>query len=46
MKALRDEILLLSGQIFDLSKWKLLAVASFAVVGLGWGDIKAGKLAG
>lgn len=38
----RQEILQLSAQIFDLAKWKLIAVSSVALVGLGWGAIQPG----
>ncbi|MDZ4849543.1 MAG: hypothetical protein SGI77_09625 [Pirellulaceae bacterium] len=40
MIILKEEINQLASEIFDLAKWKLIVVGSFALVGLGWGDIK------
>ncbi len=46
MIVLKEEINQLSDQIFKLAQWKLIVVGSFAVVGLGWGDIKADQNTG
>lgn len=46
MIILKEEINHLAGQIFDLAKWKLIVVGSFALVGLGWGEIKPDETTG
>lgn len=43
MTILKEEINQLAGEIFDLAKWKLIAVGAFALVGLGWDEIKPGE---
>ena len=40
MIILKEEINQLACEIFELAKWKLIMVGSFALVGLGLGEIK------